>query len=528
MDKFLAVTRFKADDVHLNIEQIGEVRNQINRPGPTLAREIASQIRSNVDIDPTHSICDRVNDTLGIGGNGRLGGIFDAVNSDISANSTWARNQIEDVRNFGSSFYGSGLSGCRFNAQSPPNILDNLQSSVFGQARNFSRLNFNLDSLLIGEDLRRLLLRGINSLCGMSINDPFGDMFQSMRDLFNILDNASLFSNSDLLSAIGRCRALQPEHSRYLSYRTSNLARTGNTRAVRDVLTNIPDTRIMTDDVTLLCNSMEDTDENTQDILDIISVTNRSPKEFISSPLENPLSVNPSMLHCASIQKINLFNGKPTLVKALVKNSDLTINPGTTTKYNVDVLNRVSELVSPVQMKATEKGKIVTQTTSQEKIILKNNTDKIFSGITEHRKSIINELTSANRNPDINFGIRTPSIDFSNVFVTPTTIRTKSTMGTTWNNSVTEAHIPPTINNFISPKEDSLLLVNQPSLAYVEKEVTDREVTLNILKKELKINTHPFNKIQKFGTTVTMKQGCINGWKRIKQEDGHEVRFAVY
>lgn len=528
MDKFLAVTRFKADDVHLNIEQLGDVQNQLNRPGPTLAKKILDQVKPNADINPTHSICDKVNDTLGIGGNGKLGGIFDAVNSDIGSNSAWVKSQINDVKSLGESMYGGGISGCNFKAASPPNIIDNLQSSVFGQARNLSRLNFNLDSMLLGSDLRSMLLRNLNSLCGTSLTDPFGDMLKGMSDLLGILDNVNLFSNSDLFSAIGKCKALQPEHSKILSHKTSNLARTGNAKAIKDVLTNIPDTKIMSNDIPVLCNTSADTSENAKDILNILNTTNRSVDDLISEKVTNNLDNIKPTVSCTSIQKINFFNNKPTLVKSLLNDSNLTINSKSKTKHNPAVLNRVSELMTPVQIKTTEKGKVITQTTTQEKIILKNNIQKIFSGITEHRKNEITKLTSLNKRPDIDFGIQTPSIDFSSIQGRVVVVSTKSTMGLTWGNAVTEVHSQPSINNFINPKEDSLLFVNQPSLAYVEKEVVDKEVILNQLKKDQKINVLPYNKIQTFGTNVEITKSPINSWKRIKQDDGHEVRFAVY
>lgn len=520
----LAVTRFKADNVHLNLESIGAIQNQVRRPASQYAQQIVDEIRPNVDVRSVHNVCSRVNSLLNTGNNGRMGGLLDAINSDINSDTAFVRNQINGVRSFGNDFVRGGMSNCRFSSVSPPDILSNMRNSVFSQIRNFSSLNFNIDSLLLGEQLRNILVRSINGICGLNLS--MDNMFGNLRSLLDILNNMNLFNNSDLLAAIARCAFLTREHSAHLSRHTTTLAAQGNTRAVRDIIINIPDTRVMQDDINIMINVSQDSSSNAQDVIEVMEATGRSTDRLLS----DTITIDNQPVNIPSIKKASNIGSKPIFTKKIIENSEIFCNKGTTTKINNGVINRSVDLLTPVVVKKTEKGKQVIITSEKEKIILKNNVATILSGVKKEQKAQIQELTSKNKNSDINFGIHFPSTDLSLAEVKRPAVMLKSNPSNSWGNNTFEEYPLSSTENFSNPSEDVLLKSSSNTLYMTDtSDEVPTDILITQLKKTVKASMHRFNDLQKFGScSVERRSGCITGWKKIVQPNGHEVRYAIY
>lgn len=520
----ISVTRFKADNIHIDEEPLPSMEPLPRRPQATFARNYMSQIRPNADILPINGICGRVRGAVGEGVNsGRVG--IDSINGSINSARNWSQNEINSVRNYANQLSRSGMSDCNLNAISnPSSFISNLRNSVFGQVRSLANLNLRIDDLLIGSTLRSQLVRLINGVCGLSINDPFGGVLGAIRDLLNILDNPGLFSNSDLLSAIARCAHLTSDHSRALSARTTGLAADGNVVAIRDIVVNIPDTRVTSEDLVIVAATAEDIDTNNTALIQVYNTTGRSTSSLISSKVNDSISLvkteDTPAKKVIDMSKISTLQNKPKLLSALLQDNNI--------KRDARVIAKTAELTQPIVTIRTAKGTKVLVTSDKEKIILKNTTNKVFGPIDKKIKEYKETLVSNDKNPEINMGMIITTANHVGLQEERPRKSISSTVPEKWYHVPKEGYSKAEVSAFQEIDEETYLKINNNKMVITESE-TDNILVNFAKKRKISSNiSNNLNPIQNIGTVPPCLKGCIKGFKSTVQPDGNVLRVAIY
>ena len=299
MDKTVHVTRFKADSAHLNDAQIGidntVLVRPIDKPGVVIAKKIMTKVNLNKgDVTPTNMVCNKIGGYIG-----QAADIMGGVNTDINSLKKMSANEISSAKKMAGILQGGGMKGCPTpKIMTPKSLIDNAASGIKSAARDIQSIKIRPDDLLLGASARALLVKTLNSICGTKLNDPTAGLLKAFKDLLGVLDNLDLFSNSDLLAAIAKCSALTKDHSKVLNHKTSRLAKDGNAKATKDIVTNIPDTNVSTSDTKTLAKNMTDTKSNSSDLMTTMNTTGVPSNNLTSSVATTTTPTNVSGMGC--------------------------------------------------------------------------------------------------------------------------------------------------------------------------------------------------------------------------------------
>ena len=210
------------------------------------------------------------------------------------------------------------------------------------------------------------------------------------------------------------------------------------------------------------------------------------------------------------LRKMSDYQDKPILTDTLLKDNKIHLNARS--------VNKASEIIKPdPNRKLVEEKDLINH---------QNKVNTLFKTIEEENKSFMSKVMSTNKRDDIEMGLETTSVDFSDIEKEKTPIAINSVFPDKWDN-VTKEHYPTSsIKSLIKMDDETRLKMNLNS--FVLTELKEQEI-LNSVNKTIKVkDVKEPNSFQKFGTKNTNKLPVIVKWETIDQGNGYVIKSAVY
>lgn len=495
----VAVTKFKPDDAHLSLENIGQIETEVRKPASIMASKIAQQTKAAGDVSletPTklQKAIAKAKEKYGFAGE-----YAEEAKDKVAT----VKSQAGEITKYAKDMYQGGKGAYRTYYEDPISYVKTTKTTILSQVRSVAGMRFKIDDLLIGEDARKLLMLGIKSVCGNGGLGGMDGIYGAFATLLKILDNINLFSNSDLLAAISNCSRFTDDHVKVITTKTTMVAEEGNPTAYLDMV-NVPDVKSNDADIRTLISNSPDTEITSTKIVSVYEVTGRDPSTILMSEVPR------------TQEDITLLGDdyEPLQVLDVEK-----ISSGGNKRYLTDAV--VSETSYGLPQRVITQTVATTRPRSEDRLPAHNaisdlRTTKIAQAESLQRN--LNKVASSKLPPNINSGV-VRTVDRSMFEGSPKAISISPSEPISWSGVTTEKSTPPDTSSF-----DTVNVLNETKLS------TPTMVAVGDLESKVPVPKDPYANIPfiKFGTKSSLRVKPIKGWTITKDKGGMELRVPCY